>query len=157
MKNIASTAAVICAVTIGVSLISLIIPSGSTKRVINTVIGVFILCCMIAPVKNAVENFNPNIEIPELKNNISASADEAYNNAVVIETENKLSNMVASYLKSKNIKIKSAKVRLQADNKKGIFIESIRIYINRRDVTDYGNINSLIENKFEKTPEIKVT
>lgn len=157
MKSIASTAAVICAVTIGVSLISLIIPSGSTKRVINTVIGVFILCCMIAPVKNAAEGFSMNIEIPELNDNISASADEAYNKAVIAETESKLNNMVVTYLKSKNIKIKSAKVRLQADNKKGIFIESIRIYINRRDVTDYGNINSLIENKFEKTPEIKVT
>ena len=157
MNSIASTAAVICAVTIGVSLISLIIPNGSTKRVINTVIGVFILCCMIAPVKSAVENFSFNFEVPGLSDTLSASADEAYNKTVIKETESKLENMVVSYLKSKNINIKSASVKLSADDKKGIYIESIRIYINRRNITDCGVINSLIENKFEKTPEIKVT
>ena len=94
MNSIASTAAVICAVTIGVSLISLIIPNGSTKRVINTVIGVFILCCMIAPVKSAVENFSFNFEVPGLSDTLSASADEAYNKTVIKETESKLENMV---------------------------------------------------------------
>ena len=157
MNSIASTAAVICAVTIGVSLISLIIPSGSTKRVINTVIGVFILCCIIAPVKSAVEDFRFNFEVPRLSGSLSASADEAYKKALVSETENKLENTAVSYLKSKNINIKSASVKLSADDKKGIYIESIRIYINRRNITDCGVINSLIENKFEKTPEIKVT
>lgn len=157
MNSIASVAAVICAVSIASSLIGLIVPQGSSKRVINTVIGVFVICCLIIPVKNAVSGLNFDIKLPELKGSLTASGDEAYSKALIKETESKLESALVSYLLSKNIKIKKADIQLNTSDKKGIYIERISIYINKSDISRSAEIISLTENKFEKTPELTVT
>lgn len=157
MKSIASLAGVICAVSIAVSIVNLIIPAGNTKRVMNSVIGVFVLCCMIVPVTKAVSGFKYDINIPNLEENYSASADETFNNAVLNETEEKLKTSVISYLLNKGIKAKNAEVNLSYNKKSGIYIKRIRIYISKNQAVNYSNIISLIENKFEKTPELMVT
>lgn len=157
MKEIASTAGVICAVVIAVSLVSLIVPQGSTRRVMNTVIGVFVLCCMIVPVSRAVSGFKIDFDVPKLEKSFTASADEAYQNALLRETRISLENSAKTYLLSKGCRIRKIKIILNSDDKKGIYITRFRIYINKNEVGKYSDIISLIENKFEKTPEITVT
>ncbi len=157
MNSIASVAAVICSVAIASSLIALIVPQGSTKRVLNTVVGVFVICCLIVPVKNVVTGFNLNIDIPKLSGSLTASGDEAYKKALTVETEAKLRTSIVSYLYSKGLKVKSADIKLNTNKKTGIYIERIIIYIDRKDLINSDEIISLIENKFEKTPKITVT
>lgn len=157
MSSVASFAGIICAVSIAVSLISLIIPQGNTKRVMNSVIGVFVLCCMIVPVINAVKNFKYDFNIPDIGKNYTASADEAYNKAIIKETARKLESSALNCLLSKGIKAESAVFNLSYNKKSGIYIKRIRIYISKKETFNFSKIISIIENKFEKTPELMVT
>ena len=157
MSGIASVAAMICSVAIASSLIALMVPQGSTKRVLYTVIGVFVICSLIVPVKNVVTGFDLNIDIPKLSDSLTASGDEAYKKALTAETESKLKTSLVSYLYSKGYKIKNAVIKVNTNKKTGIYIEHINIYINRKDLINSGEIISLTENKFERTPKITVT
>ena len=157
MNSIAYIAAVICAVSIASSVIYVILPKSNTKRVMNTIIGVFLLCSLIVPIKNAVLNFDLKIDLPKLEKGVTASADEAYGKALYKKAESILESSVESYLLSKGYKIKGANVKLNKDNPEGLYIERISIYINKSDIPEADNIISLTENKFEKTPELMVT
>ena len=156
MNSIAYVAAVICAVSIASSVIYVVLPKSNTKRVMNTIIGVFLLCSLIAPIKNAVLNFDVKIDMPKLEKSVTASADEAYGKALYKKAETILENSLINYLSSKGYKIKGADIKLNKDNPEGIYIERISIYINKSDLSDVNNIISLTENKFEKTPELMV-
>ena len=87
MNSVAVVAAIICVSALACSFVSIAVPQGSTKKVMNIVLGVFILCTMIVPIKNAVENFNLEISVADSAEDLTASADEAYNNAVISETK----------------------------------------------------------------------
>lgn len=157
MSGILTVAGIICALAIASSLISLILPQGSSKRVINAVIGVFILCSLIIPVKNAFLNNELHFDIPKLNEGITASADEAYNKAVIAETESRLESTLVSYLLNKGYKVKTAEIKLNSKYKTGIYIEAIRIYIYKSEYRKSLEIIKLIERKFETTPKLVVT
>ncbi|MCH5304321.1 MAG: stage III sporulation protein AF [Ruminococcus sp.] len=157
MSSIISVSAVVCTVAVACSIVTLIVPQGSTKRVINAVVGVFIICCMILPVKNAVSGFTLDFHIPNLEGSFTASSDEAYEKAVLSETKSSLESSLVSYLLSKNYKVKSAEITLNSKVKSGIYIESICIYIDKSELKNSPEIISLTEKKFETTPELLVT
>jgi hypothetical protein len=112
---------------------------------------------MIVPVSRAVSGFKIDFDVPKLEKSFTASADEAYQNALLRETRISLENSAKTYLLSKGYRIRKIKITLNSDDKKGIYITRFRIYINKNEVGKYSDIISLIENKFEKTPEITVT
>lgn len=157
MNSVAYAAAVICAVSIGASLMSVILPSSDTRRVMITVLGAFILCSLFFSVKNAAETFEFKFDVPAIQKSLTASADEAYEKAVIKKTKSQLESYLVNYLISKGYKIKSAEIKLNTDDKKGIYTERIRIYIYKSELINAGNIISLTENKFEVKPELTVT
>ncbi len=157
MKGIADVAAVICAAAIASSLISILIPQGSTKKVLSAVIGVFILCTLIVPIKNAVSGISLELDVLKLTESITASADEAYEDAVIKETKSRLESSVASYLLSEGFKVKTAEIKLGKDDISGINIKSLRIYIDKSEIMNSVRIIDLIKRKYEVYPVIKVS
>ena len=156
MSAAASTAGIVCVIAIASSLISLIVPQGSNKRAVNAVVGVFILCSLIIPFKNAFFNSDFNFDLPEYSDNLSASADEAYEKALLTETKSKLESSLVSYLLNKGYKIKTAEITLNSKFKAGIYIESICIYIYKSEVKRSLEIIKLTEEKYETTPKLRM-
>ncbi len=157
MKGIADVAAVICAVAIASSLISILIPQGSTKKVLSAVIGAFILCSLIAPVKNAFFGIRLELDVPKLTENISSSADEAYEDAVIKETKSRLESSVVGYLLSEGYKVKTAEIKLKKDEASRINISSLCIYIDKSEIRNSLRIIGLIERRYEVSPAVKVS
>lgn len=156
MSTIATVAAVVCVCSISCSLIGVISPQGNTRRILNTVIGAFILCCMIIPIKNAITNFHLDIQIPKSADTLTASADEAYNNAVIVETQALLENRLKTLMLQNNINISSANLTLEGNENGGIYIGSISIYINKAQENLVGKIKTLTEKEFQITPIVTV-
>lgn len=157
MKAVSEVATVICAVAIASSLVTVIAPSGAAKRILNAVVGVFILCCLIVPIKNAVSGIDFNINIPKLSKAVTASADEAYDKAVLAETKSRLESEITAYLLNKGYKINRAKIKINSKYKTGIFIEAVSIYIYKDNLNSRGEITALIKDKFDTIPVFKVT
>jgi hypothetical protein len=154
LNTVATVAAVICVTAIGCSFVGVLVPQGSTKKVINVVIGVFLLCTMIVPIKNAIQNFKLETTISDSAEDLTASADEAYNNAVLKETQSILESKLKSSLAQNNINPYSLEINLSATENGGIYIKSISIYILQKDEALTQNIISITEEQFEIKPEV---
>ncbi len=154
MNTIATVIMVICVVSIAGSLVSIVVPKDNIGRVLAAVLGVFIICSMIVPIKTAVQNFSVNINVPTESEDLTASADEAFNRAVVIETQNKLESQAMLFLSQEGINVLEASISLESDKKGGIYIDNIIIYIQKEDETKTQIICEKIKEKFEITPSV---
>lgn len=154
MNSVAVVAAIICVSALVCSFVSIAVPQGSTKKVMNIVLGVFILCTMIIPIKNVVENFSLEISVADSAEDLTASADEAYNNAVISETKSILESNLKSVLCQKNINIEDAEINLSVDENGGIYIDSICIYILKKDENLTSEIIAITKGKYEIVPEV---
>ena len=154
MNTIATVIMVICVVAISCSLINIVVPKGNTGKILSTVLGVFILCSMIMPIKNAIQNFSVNINIPPQSESLTASADEAYNTAVITETENILENQAILYLSQSGVNVSDISISLASDEKGGIYIDGIIIYIQKEEESKTQLIIEKIKEKFEVIPSV---
>ena len=57
MSGLFTVVVVMCASALICSLVQTFVTDGSTKKIISLVLGAFIICCMVVPVKNAVSSF----------------------------------------------------------------------------------------------------
>ena len=154
MKSIATIAAVICIGALGCSIVSAVAPQGSTRRILNTVLGAFILCSMLVPIKNAITDFNVNISITTPEADLQVVADEAYNTAVMTETKATLESTLISYLENNNISPENVVIQLASYDNGGIYIDKISIYISKVYENKTAEIINLTQGKFEVKPQI---
>lgn len=154
MKDIATVAAVVCVCSVAVSLISTISPQGNMRKVVNLVIGAFLLCCMIFPIKTAMNGFEFNINTTPISNDLQNTAVDAYNNAIMSETKSSLETSMDAYLTQHGITPSEIVVNLEVNEKGGIYIGSVSIYISIQDSEKSDEIIALVREKFEVLPEI---
>ncbi|MDD5795662.1 MAG: stage III sporulation protein AF [Oscillospiraceae bacterium] len=152
MSAVLSVCCAVCVVAIAGSVLSVLMPDGNTKKIITLVLGAFMLCSVILPIKSAVTGFTAeSCEIPD-EQKITASADEIYTNRILSQTEENLSNTLISLLKSEGINVKRVRFYLKQDENLGIIISKICIYIDKKDNTYVFRINEITEENFGQTP-----
>ena len=155
MTSIAALIGTVCVCSVAVSILAAVSPNGMTSKTLNLVIGVFIVCTMIIPLKNFICNFNLDIKTPKFPDSIYSNAREAYNNAVITETENRLEKTLLTTLLNEGFKIKKVDINLTENKNGGIIISSIYIYISRNE----HNVLKIIrrtEEEFAVTPKVTV-
>ena len=148
MSGLFTVVVVMCASALICSLVQTFVTDGSTKKIISLVLGAFIICCMVVPVKNAVSSFNTDIE--EKQNSVKeiSTDDEAYSNAVIKQTEINLETALKNLLLQNNIIIKSCDIILSRVENNGIIIASISIYIDKEFVRYTNLVSSIVYDNF---------
>ncbi len=154
MSGLFTVVVVMCASALICSLVQTFVTAGSTKKIISLILGAFIICCMVVPVKNAVSSFNTDIE--EKQNSVKeiSTDDEAYSNAVIKQTEINLETALKNLLLQNNIAIKSCDIILSRVENNGIIIASISIYIDKEFVRYTNLVSSIVYDNFGITPNI---
>ena len=154
MSGLFTVVVVMCASALICSLVQTFVTDGSTNKIISLVLGAFIICCMVVPVKNAVSSFNTDIE--EKQNSVKeiSTDDEAYSNAVIKQTEINLETALKNLLLQNNIAIKSCDIILSRVENNGIIIASISIYIDKEFVRYTNLVSSIVYDNFGITPNI---
>ena len=155
MNSIAALIGMLCACAVAVSVLKIISPNGMTEKTLNLVIGVFIICVMIVPIKNFFTDFNLNITSPEIPESISADAKKAYNSAIIAETKSRLEKTLISSLSTDGFSVNSVDVNLGENNDGGIYITGINIYINKTEKY-ISKIIRRTEEEFNITPRVIV-
>ena len=151
MSGLFTVVVVMCASALICSLVQTFVTDGSTKKIISLVLGAFIICCMVVPVKNAVSSFNTDIEEKQNSAKEISTNDEAYSNA---ETEINLETALKNLLLQNNITIKSCDIILSRVENNGIIIASISIYIDKEFVRYTNLVSSIVYDNFGITPNI---
>lgn len=120
---------VVCSSALICTLVSTFITDGSTKKIVNLVLGAFIVCCMIIPVRNALGSVGDGISQHTPPSQLSSTDDEAYSKAVLSQTKLNLESTLADLLLQNNIKINRSEIILSQTSQNSIIISSISIYI----------------------------
>lgn len=154
MSEIISVTAAICASALICSLLSGFISDGGTKKILSLVLGAFVICSMIIPVKNAVNGFNEAMPEIQSSEEIVSTSDEAYSNAVIRQTEENLMSSLEDILLQNGIKINSCKIILSITDKNSIIISSVCIYISKEYAQYADLISEITFQNFSASPSI---
>ncbi len=154
MKELFTVIIVVCASSLICTLVSTFITDSSTKRVINLVLGAFIICSLIMPLRSAFASIDLEMSDFISAEEVVSSDDEAYSREVIAQTQENLENAAADILLQHNIKINSCDIILAETDESRIIISALSIYINKEYVQYTDLISSIIEENFGVSPSI---
>lgn len=154
MNGIFTVITAICASTLICTLVSNFVSDGSTKKIINLVLGAFIICSLIVPVKNALTQFDVNISEYETADDLTATDDELYNKEILNSTKENLEKSLKDILLQNSIKINDGKIILSQTDENSIIISSISIYISKEYMQYTDLISEIVLQNFGVIPNI---
>ena len=154
MNGLGAVAVSVCCASLICALVSNFVSDSSVKRVLNLVLGAFMVCSLIFPVKSAVQGIREEISESSQSAVQSATVDEAqYNRQIVVETRKNLENTLTALLNQNGIYPESVEVILSVKHDNRIIISRIGIYIDK-SCTQTDKILELTAQNFGITPNI---
>lgn len=143
MNEILAVTSAICASALICTLVSNFVTDGSTKKIVSLVLGAFIICSMIVPIKNAVNGFSEEIAETQISDSAVSTDDEAYSREILKQTRSNLESALKDLLLQNGVEINSCEIILALTDDNSIIISSVRIYISK-EYTQYSDLISEI-------------
>ena len=143
MNELLAVTSAICASALICTLVSNFVTDGSTKKIVSLVLGAFIICSMIVPIKNAVSGFNEKIAETDISDPAVSTDDEAYSREVLRQTKVNLESALRDLLLQNGVEINSCEIILALTDDNSIIISSVSIYISK-EYTQYTDLISEI-------------
>lgn len=141
MNEILTVTSAICASALICTLVSNFVTDGSTKKIISLVLGAFIICSMIVPIKNAVNGFSEEIAETDISDLAVSTDDEAYSREILMQTRKNLESALKDLLLQNGVEINSCEIILALTDDDSIIISSVSIYISK-EYTQYSDLIS---------------
>ena len=141
MNEILAVTSAICASALICTLVSNFVTDGSTKKIICLVLGAFIICSMIVPIKNAVNGFSEEIAETDISDLAVSTDDEAYSREILKQTRINLESALKDLLLQNSVEINSCEIILAVTDDNSIIISSVSIYISK-EYTQYSDLIS---------------
>lgn len=141
MNEILAVTSAICASALICTLVSNFVTDGSTKKIICLVLGAFIICSMIVPIKNAVNGISEEIAETYISDSAVSTDDEAYSREILKQTRKNLESALKDLLLQNGVEINSCEIILALTDDNSIIISSVSIYISK-EYTQYSDLIS---------------
>lgn len=141
MNELLAVTSAICASALICTLVSNFVTDGSTKKIICLVLGAFIICSMIVPIKNAVNGFSEEIAETDIADSAVSTDDEAYSREILKQTRKNLESALKDLLLQNGVEINSCEIILVVADDNSIIIPSVSIYISK-EYTQYSDLIS---------------
>lgn len=141
MNELLAVTSAICASALICTLVSNFVTDGSTKKIVSLVLGAFIICSMIVPIKNAVNGFSEEIVETDISDSAVSTDDEAYSREILKQTRSNLESALKDLLLQNGVEINSCEIILAQTDDNSIIISSVRIYISK-EYTQYTDLIS---------------
>ena len=141
MNELLAVTSAICASALICTLVSNFVTDGSTKKIISIVLGAFIICSMIVPIKNAVNGFSEEIAETDIADSAVSTDDEAYSREILKQTRKNLESALKDLLLQNGVEINSSEIILAVTDDNSIIISSVSIYISK-EYTQYSDLIS---------------
>lgn len=154
MNEILVVTSAICASALICTLVSNFITDGGTKKIISLVLGAFIICSMVVPIKSAVNGFNKEISETKIPDAPVSTDDEAYGREILKQTRKNLESALRDLLLQNGVEINSCEIILSVTDDNSIIISSVSIYI-YKEYTQYTElISEITVQNFSVQPNI---
>lgn len=154
MKSLFTVVVVVCAASLICTLVSAFITDGSTKKIVNLVLGAFIICSLISPVMSAFSAVDVNLSEYKTSDSMISSNDELYSEEIIKQAQENLENTARDILLQNGISVNSCKIILANEDENRIIISSISIYISKDYAEHSQSIQEIIKDNFGINPSI---
>lgn len=154
MNGFYTVAVTVCAAAIACAILSRLVTDGSLKRILSLVMGAFMVCSLIIPVKNALKDFSLDLSSYPSAEQITSTADEAVNKQVVAQTRQNLENTLGALLLQNGIKSNKCEVILADSGENRIIISAVSIYIDKDNADEAEQITELCRQNLGIEPNI---
>ncbi|MBQ4568905.1 MAG: stage III sporulation protein AF [Ruminococcus sp.] len=134
----------LCCTLLICSILRVISPSGSTQKIMSVVICVFSLCCLVSPVYEFVSNIKLNYTQKYAKDAVSDNFEADYDKAVLKQTAEYINAYVYKLLESCSAENAKIETILSSDDKKGIYISGMNIYLNGNENVNIKKISDAV-------------
>ena len=150
MNAVKEWSAVICMAALIAAMLQNLVPSGSMQRMVKFVIGVFIICVLIVPLKKITPIIQLDIDEDTNSTNnsrLKGTVENQYSSAV----KESITNLVITELNSLNIKCKNVNVIMDTNEDKRISINKVVVNLAK----GYDSECKKAENHLEKVLGLK--
>ena len=156
MKEIQQWSALICLTSIICIIIELILPPGKMEKTMQMVLGLFMLCAVISPIKNI---FKLKFDFAYSKQNIiNEKLDflNGINSQIESIAQDNIRNIVVENLKDIKIHPKKVEIFMDTNQDNCISIIKCKIFLKKEDLELANKAKSMIENKLKIETEVTV-
>ena len=156
MSELKNAGTIICICCVTCSIISLIVPDKRMNKTVNLVLGLFLICSMIIPIKGIVSTIKGEgviLQDYEFEQNVDEDIKD-YQKAVMKETADNLVKVTDNLLKNEGIEADNIKLSLKLSDNNSIYVGRIIIYISKKYEDRLNDIEKIVYSNMSKEPEI---
>ncbi len=127
------------------------------KKIINLVLGLFLICSMIVPIFGFISTASNDFNIKKNSLNISTPDEYSYEKEVLEMTADNLVLVANDMLLNENIECENIEIGLKKSDNNSIYISRINIYISNNMIEKTEDIKKIISSNMMKEPVVIVS
>ena len=156
MSAVSGACGVVCCVGVASAMLSVLMPQKRTKRVMNMVLGLFVLVTLMNAIRSAAEEFSGSLDFTQSE--VSAGYDESdCTDEVARQTAEYLVAASDELLRAEGIEAEDIRISLRISDEGRIYVDRADIYISEQDEDRAADIEAVIYRNLAKEPDIYVT
>lgn len=156
MTAFKNSAVIVCVCCIVCSIISLVAPLGKMKKIMNLILGMFLLCSMVIPVVGLFDSLPSGFEFDGTITEYDGENTPDYDKMVLNQTADNLVLAADNLLKNEGIEASNIELALKKTDNNSIYISSVVIYITKQYENRAQDISKIIGSNMSKEPVIIV-
>ena len=155
MSGLASFTAMLCAVGVGVSMLSVLVPQKRTKRILGFVLGLFVLVSVIGAVRMMLGDLHLDTAL-SVDAPLPTCSDEDYIGEVAQITADTLVKATDELLREEGIAAEDIRITVSISDDGRIYADRVTIYISERYMDRKNDIEAIVYRNLSKEPDIYV-
>lgn len=155
MSAITSWATAVCIVAVICSLYDMLIPDGNTSKMLDFVLGMFLIVAILIPFVNIVKSEPLNFKNIEFNSKDFTMSTE--NEDLIVDVgKSTVEKIISDSLKEKNISYKKIVIDMDSSNGNSIDIIRAKIYVENSYRNQIIDIQNIVKEKTGITPDVIV-
>lgn len=155
MTAITSWATAVCAVAVICSLYDMLVPQSNTSKMLNFVLGMFLIVAILIPFVNIIKSDSFNLkQVKFISEEFTLSNNNT--NLTIALGKSTVEKIIADCLKEKDITYKKIAVAMDSSNGNSIDIIRADIYVESKYRNQLIDIQSVVKEKTGITPDVIV-
>ncbi len=154
MADIRAFAITLCAVSLGCTVLQLLMPKGSFGRLFSMVVAAFFLCSLLAPLSHLMNGETQSVPPTEM----TLSEEELrnlYYKQLHQKTEETLSVRVKQILASYDVAVSKVELDMHISDDGDIYMRRIIVYLDKQNSSKATTVRTVLEQQLKLTVSVR--
>lgn len=154
MADLRAFAITLCAVSLGCTVLQLLMPKGGFGRLFSMVVAAFFLCSLLAPLSNLLGG--EALAVPQTEAPLSEEElRELYYEQLHRQTEEALSARVNQILASYSIAVSRVELDMHISDGGDIYMRRIIVYLDKQNSSKATTVRTVLEQQLKLAVSVR--